>query len=118
TRRRATRAFCSSAPSTAATASALYTLSLHDALPILVTNTVAIGAKIGPGASVGPFTYLRPGTVLGPRAKAGAHVEMKNAWIGERSEEHTSELQSRENLVFRRLLEKKKSYAREGAEAQ
>lgn len=49
----------------------------------VVTNTVALGAKIGPGASVGPFTYLRPGTVLGPRAKAGAHVEMKNAWIGE-----------------------------------
>src|SRR5690606_41441147 len=29
-------------------------------------------------------------------------------WIGGRSEEHTSELQSRENLVCRLLLEKKK----------
>src|SRR5690606_39839249 len=30
------------------------------------------------------------------------------SWQGERSEEHTSELQSRENLVCRLLLEKKK----------
>src|SRR5436309_11268527 len=30
------------------------------------------------------------------------------AWISQRSEEHTSELQSRENLVCRLLLEKKK----------
>src|SRR5690606_32778515 len=33
--------------------------------------------------------------------------ELKPTWIGPRSEEHTSELQSRENLVCRLLLEKK-----------
>src|SRR5690606_41364076 len=30
----------------------------------------------------------------------------KSSWLASRSEEHTSELQSRENLVFRHLLEK------------
>src|SRR6266511_5041659 len=58
----------------------IYTLSLHDALPISGSSTV-------PGASIqvvsAPF----------------------DTW---RSEEHTSELQSRENLVCRLLLEKKK----------
>src|SRR5690606_39486401 len=33
-----------------------------------------------------------------------------STWAGVRSEEHTSELQSRENLVCRLLLEKKKKY--------
>src|SRR5690606_41004899 len=40
-----------------------------------------------------------------PGAASGATPE-----IGERSEEHTSELQSRENLVCRLLLDKKKAY--------
>src|SRR5688572_32097031 len=36
-----------------------------------------------------------------------AHLEAQN-WAGNRSEEHTSELQSQSNLVCRLLLEKKK----------
>src|SRR5690606_16013989 len=40
--------------------------------------------------------------IVGRRARLNAD--------GERSEEHTSELQSRENLVCRLLLEKKKTY--------
>ncbi|MCX2968120.1 MULTISPECIES: bifunctional UDP-N-acetylglucosamine diphosphorylase/glucosamine-1-phosphate N-acetyltransferase GlmU [Streptomyces] len=50
-----------------------------------VSNTVAVGARIGAHASVGPYAYLRPGTELGPRAKAGTYVEMKNARVGEGS---------------------------------
>src|SRR5690606_42151522 len=50
--------------------------------------------------------FLHPLRVLKPPAKFGIH------WGGfgthSRSEEHTSELQSRENLVCRLLLEKKK----------
>ena len=42
-------------------------------------------AEIGPGASVGPFTYLRPGTRLAADSKAGAYVELKNAFVGEGS---------------------------------
>jgi len=47
-----------------------------------VTHSVCVSAQIGPGASVGPFAYLRPGTLLGPGAKAGTHVELKNAVVG------------------------------------
>src|SRR5436309_8238268 len=36
-------------------------------------------------------------------------MEITRAWQPDRSEEHTSELQSRENLVCRLLLEKKKN---------
>src|SRR2546430_8487590 len=60
----------------------IYTLSLHDALPISRPRR----AGCSPPSSRGP----RP-------RRAGA-----------RSEEHTSELQSQSNLVCRLLLEKKK----------
>src|SRR3712207_9281959 len=76
----------------------IYTLSLHDALPIC--RPPAGGA--GPGAG---WRCRRPpppapgrGRNGGPRAGRG--------WP--RSEEHTSELQSRQYLVCRLLLEKKK----------
>src|SRR5256885_9516472 len=61
----------------------IYTLSLHDALPIWRAR----GPFGGPRAPV--FSWCRPGS----RAA--------------RSEEHTSELQSPCNLVCRLLLEKK-----------
>src|SRR6266496_6512643 len=55
----------------------IYTLSLHDALPIRHTTTPDWGPQL--------------------------------PWVAEaRSEEHTSELQSRRDLVCRLLLEKKK----------
>src|SRR5690349_23039404 len=44
---------------------------------------------------------------LGPRQK-GAHMSRFEEVVNERSEEHTSELQSRRDLVCRLLLEKKK----------
>src|SRR2546430_10301599 len=40
------------------------------------------------------------------------HLLVANGVGGERSEEHTSELQSQSNLVCRLLLEKKKTHAR------
>src|SRR3712207_9005073 len=48
-----------------------------------------------------PPTHRHPGTILGlpPRRQP----------LGQRSEEHTSELQSRQYLVCRLLLEKKKT---------
>src|SRR5690606_41853298 len=69
-------------------ATEIYTLSLHDALPILFLSVWVFA-----GAS----QFLVVGLVA-----AGV------AWQRPRSEEHTSELQSRENLVCRLLLEKKK----------
>src|SRR6266511_6140573 len=62
----------------------IYTLSLHDALPICAEGGAAAA---GVGAPV---------------------VSRRCSSSTLRSEEHTSELQSRENLVCRLLLEKKK----------
>src|SRR5258706_5410048 len=64
----------------------IYTLSLHDALPI----------------------SLRPEGVLGVRSWRIARIAWFNRPVVMRSEEHTSELQSLTNLVCRLLLEKKK----------
>src|SRR5437660_2409029 len=82
----------------------IYTLSLHDALPICVHGQPDADLD-GPGLQVGEEhsrSTLIP-TVSGGTISA---AEM-------RSEEHTSELQSRGHLVCRLLLEKKNSsYAR------
>src|SRR5699024_11497733 len=81
------------------------TLSLHDALPILVDQQR--GALVGedPGGLASHF-----GRVVGdPRIQglaAGDGVRQRQGPV--RSEEHTSELQSRFDLVCRLLLEKKK----------
>src|SRR3712207_9475890 len=71
----------------------IYTLSLHDALPICGTDD-------SPASST---------TTANPRLCQTATVMIHtNARLGPRSEEHTSELQSRQYLVCRLLLEKKK----------
>src|SRR5215475_15548811 len=58
-----------------------------------------------PRSTLFPYTTLfRSRRHPGRRRHAGAHLPGGQA----RSEEHTSELQSRENLVCRLLLEKKK----------
>src|SRR5947208_13757221 len=67
----------------------IYTLSLHDALPIL-SSTHAPVAEVG--------VECRQA-----KDERGANVAQ-----GLRSEEHTSELQSPDHLVCRLLLEKKK----------
>src|SRR5215475_16066485 len=66
----------------------IYTLSLHDALPI---------SADAPGPDPGPAALPTE------RRRLGGWRRHR-----QRSEEHTSELQSRENLVCRLLLEKKK----------
>src|SRR3712207_7366750 len=74
----------------------IYTLSLHDALPICRDGDH--GAAL-PGHSV-----ARAGEPDDVHPDRGAALEHG----GQRSEEHTSELQSRQYLVCRLLLEKKK----------
>src|SRR5699024_12774026 len=71
----------------------IYTLSLHDALPISA------------------HTFLRLFFVLNVVAKVSAALSIKSRFthLRRRSEEHTSELQSRFDLVCRLLLEKKKN---------
>src|SRR2546430_12601030 len=63
----------------------IYTLSLHDALPILSASTA---------------NQPQPRRCASQRGQSAL----------ERSEEHTSELQSQSNLVCRLLLEKKKKH--------
>src|SRR2546430_11564332 len=72
----------------------IYTLSLHDALPISL--------------DVDRFSLARCG---GRRGNEHSDVVVP-ARCAERSEEHTSELQSQSNLVCRLLLEKKKKTQR------
>src|SRR5438874_10014859 len=60
-----------------------------------------------PAASMGQGTPRRPSTR--PRVRVETHEGPFGVYaFGERSEEHTSELQSRRDLVCRLLLEKKK----------
>src|SRR5699024_12579867 len=68
----------------------IYTLSLHDALPI-------------------SLRYRRDTAAATPRCCRGDAASATGCRsCGSRSEEHTSELQSRFDLVCRLLLEKKK----------
>src|SRR3712207_7362224 len=75
----------------------IYTLSLHDALPI---------CRLGRAVEISDeFVGQPPGL---------EHLVILDAWLwivdrpgARRSEEHTSELQSRQYLVCRLLLEKK-----------
>src|SRR5260370_6266428 len=74
----------------------IYTLSLHDALPI--------SDEIAPAADGKSLRVVwRRWAMIG--SKAGQLVDPHIV----RSEEHTSELQSHLNLVCRLLLEKKKT---------
>src|SRR5438093_6318102 len=87
------------------TTTEIYSLSLHDALPILYPAVVA-GAHyrdhvlaVDPDDPVGLHRpVFRPPGGDGAQCRAGHLL---------RSEEHTSELQSLTNLVCRLLLEKK-----------
>src|SRR2546422_7065996 len=79
----------------------IYTLSLHDALPI--SPPVSTQAR-----SSTPESTQTPTDSTAPRDAAGASTRIRRA-PPDRSEEHTSELQSRLHLVCRLLLEKKKN---------
>src|SRR3989449_8303702 len=75
----------------------IYTLSLHDALPISIqTVQDELGERLA---------FLKPRN----RLLEAQRLEQRTLFDMEmRSEEHTSELQSRLHLVCRLLLEKKK----------
>src|SRR5690349_23550515 len=82
----------------------IYTLSLHDALPIYSVSTPESCAA----TSTAPCRVMTcpigwPARRSVPSASAGSGAKLP------RSEEHTSELQSRRDLVCRLLLEKKKN---------
>src|SRR2546429_1510642 len=61
-----------------------------------------------PRSTLFPYTTLFRSKFFGAAKGDGDHHQAKSETAGERSEEHTSELQSRLHLVCRLLLEKKK----------
>src|SRR5438067_107085 len=75
------------------TSTMIYTLSLHDALPISLAHLIQGAGHVG----IEQHAVDVPGLLQALLAE-----------IDDRSEEHTSELQSRFDLVCRLLLEKKK----------
>src|SRR5690606_41732544 len=88
-----------------------YTLSLHDALPICGDvptrdRRARLLSRCAPAAPKAPRAAPRGGgdnqRCTRRPARSGRRLARQS-----RSEEHTSELQSRENLVCRLLLEKK-----------
>src|SRR5690606_40255003 len=90
-------------------------LSLHDALPISPETRRAWRAPSPRHRWRSPSrAALRPRSASPGSGRACRTARPR--WISApRSEEHTSELQSRENLVCRRLLEKKKTLAQGSA---
>src|SRR2546421_7982852 len=80
----------------------IYTLSLHDALPISSVSRAQLLDHVFHAAFGGAQCQQRPA------ALHRGFLERPRKHRFERSEEHTSELQSRSDLVCRLLLEKKK----------
>src|SRR2546421_9490989 len=77
----------------------IYTLSLHDALPISLTLACRGPSPRGTRGTRLAHLNHDAACTAARRARDPSHA---------RSEEHTSELQSRSDLVCRLLLEKKK----------
>src|SRR3712207_7411428 len=80
----------------------IYTLSLHDALPIYLAKRVAQMTE-----NRFQIRTFAAGEIL-PALQVLDGLQTGTVECGQRSEEHTSELQSRQYLVCRLLLEKKK----------
>src|SRR5256885_12319890 len=85
----------------------IYTLPLHDALPIFARGAVQ---QTRPEPVLECFDMLADHASGEVQARRGSGEASALGHLGEdRSEEHTSELQSPCNLVCRLLLEKKKN---------
>src|SRR5207244_10480895 len=94
-----------------------YTLSLHDALPILAEIALAKANQLMPkpahltweeaacNALCNSTSYRM---IVSPNGAQMTQGQTVLVWGASRSEEHTSELQSPDHLVCRLLLEKKK----------
>src|SRR2546427_4207598 len=77
----------------------IYTLSLHDALPICRRRTSSLSTPR-------PFAFASITRSMRSPSTTPGWIQLTRTF--NRSEEHTSELQSQSNLVCRLLLEKKK----------
>src|SRR3712207_8824176 len=82
----------------------IYTLSLHDALPIF--NIICSTAR----RSSSNISNKRNSSITTSSNSRNRNTSSRISRCIRRSEEHTSELQSRQYLVCRLLLEKKNTY--------
>ena len=96
----------------------IYTLSLHDALPIskIIERHFTLDRTMKGGdhaASLEPQGFTKMvRDIRAVEESMGSfkkEIQKSEPPVFKRSEEHTSELQSRTNLVCRLLLEKKKN---------
>src|SRR3712207_8733353 len=83
----------------------IYTLSLHDALPIFRGEDSQPVVRV----RLAGCEQKRGLRQAGPAREPGHLLVAQGVSVVDRSEEHTSELQSRQYLVCRLLLEKKKT---------
>src|SRR3712207_8891392 len=93
----------------------IYTLSLHDALPISKTVATPRSCRAATRWSAPVAATVRWGLIalLGSGDVGSMLSDAGRAARPDRSEEHTSELQSRQYLVCRLLLEKKKTTSKD-----
>src|SRR3712207_8924653 len=87
----------------------IYTLSLHDALPISTSRATRVtsDAKLLSWSTIVLMVFFS--SRISPRTSTVILRDRSTCGARSRSEEHTSELQSRQYLVCRLLLEKKKN---------
>src|SRR3712207_8129436 len=91
----------------------IYTLSLHDALPICAAQDGQVVFEIRraraafAGGQIELEIVVARRDLRNARCDVLAHRRAPKIRVDDRSEEHTSELQSRQYLVCRLLLEKK-----------
>src|SRR5699024_12513294 len=98
---------CPSCSCRAPAAAGRYSLSLHDALPISPVRAAGTG-------QVATTSSMTPSSAA-PSTAVASGVLSQTRTMAPRSEEHTSELQSRFDLVCRLLLEKKQHTPADGA---
>src|SRR5688572_32653640 len=79
----------------------IYTLSLHDALPISIHRMRGVWMEARRSKNPGSCERMRSA-----HRRLFSRTSLRSAMGSLRSEEHTSELQSQSNLVCRLLLEK------------
>src|SRR5437870_11013008 len=96
----------------------IYTLSLHDALPICAHTIKSTWKKAAMSGGIASWNTSMTivhrqrsianirFTSFTPAVRPGSRKESSTPPVEDRSEEHTSELQSRGHLVCRLLLEK------------
>src|SRR5438105_10509190 len=96
----------------------IYTLSLHDALPISRSSELprSPSAATSPPSPMRAWSTGRTAEPCCPTAWPTSRLTGRRP--PRRSEEHTSELQSRVDLVCRLLLEKKKKKKEQTQETQ